>query len=72
MTVTDLDFADDLAITTEEIEQAQEALTRLETEAGKVGLVCNAKKTEYQSYNQVGSVKIKAKNGAELKRSYKF
>ena len=47
--VTDLDFADDLALLTEEIEQAQEVLLRLETEAEKVGLFCNAKKTEIQA-----------------------
>ena len=30
-TVSDLDFADDLALLTEEMEQAQEVLNRLET-----------------------------------------
>ena len=38
--VTDLDFADDLALLTEEIEQAQEILHRLEKEAEMVGLQC--------------------------------
>ena len=57
--ITDLDFADDLAILVEEIEQAQQALTALEREAGKVGLVCNAKKTELQSFNQPGLVTVK-------------
>ena len=36
ITVTDLDFADDLAILTEEIEQAQNLLQCLETEAESV------------------------------------
>lgn len=45
--VTDFDFADDLALLWEEMEQAQEVLHRLETEARRVGLYCNAKKTEY-------------------------
>ena len=49
--VTDLDFADDRALITQETEQAQEVLTRLEQEAGKVGLHCNAKKTEIQAFN---------------------
>ena len=65
--VTDLDFADDLALLTEEIEQAQEVLYRLEKEAEKVGLYCNAKKTEVQAFNQDGPVNIKAKNGETLK-----
>ena len=49
--VTDLGFADDLALLTEEMEQAQEVLYRLETEAEKVGLYCNAKKTEVKPFN---------------------
>ena len=65
--VTDLDFADDLALLSEEMEQAQEVLHRLETEAEKVGLYCNAKKTEVQAFNQDGPVDIKAKNGETLK-----
>ena len=65
--VTDLDFADDLALLTEEIEQAQEVLHRLETEAEKVGLYCNAKKTEIQAFNQDRPVIVKAKSGETLK-----
>ena len=49
------------------MEQAQEVLHRLETEAEKVGLYCNAKKTEVQAFNQDGPVDIKAKNGETLK-----
>ena len=65
--VTDLDFADDLALLCEEIEQAQEVLLRLETEAENVGLFCNAKKTEVQAFNQEQSVEIRAKDGETLK-----
>ena len=39
--VTDLDFADDIALLTEEIKQAQDMITKLENEAAKVGLHCN-------------------------------
>ena len=49
------------------MEQAQEILQRLEDEAEKVGLVCNAKKTEVQAFNQDGPVTVKAKNGETLK-----
>ena len=49
--LTDLDFADDLAIITEEICQAQQILDSLEREAASVGLYCNATKTEYQAFN---------------------
>ena len=51
--VTDLDFAEDLAVLVEEMSQAQEALSALEREARRVGLVCNAKKTELQAFNQI-------------------
>ena len=49
--VTDLGYADDLALISEKIEQAQESLNRLETEAEVVVLHCNAKKTEVQHFN---------------------
>ena len=51
ITITDLNFADDLALITEENEQAQDILNILEHEAGKVGLHCNAKKSEIQAFN---------------------
>ena len=61
VTVTDLDFADDLAL---EIYKAQEVLSRLEQGAEKVGLFCNAKKTET----------VKVKNGKTLKvvKNFKY
>ena len=65
--VTDLDFADDLAILTDEIEKAQEILSRLEREAGQVGLHCNATKTELQAYNQETPAIIKARDGTPMK-----
>ena len=65
--VTDLDFADDLALITEETEQAQEVLTRLEQEAGKVGLHCNAKKTEIQTFNHDTPIIVNSSDGTKLK-----
>ena len=65
--VTDLDFADDLALITEETEQAQEVLTRLEQEAGKVGLHCNAKKTEIQAFNHDTPITVNSRDGTILK-----
>jgi len=44
--VTDLDFADDLAIVTEEVQHAQELLRALEDAAAEVGLIINCKKTK--------------------------
>ena len=70
--ITDLDFADDLALLMEEIKQAQEVLTRLENEAEKVGLFCNAKKTELQVFNHEFPVDVKVKCGKSLKRVENF
>ena len=49
------------------MEQAQEVLQRLESEAEKVGLMCNAKKSEVKAFNQDRPVVIQAKNGETLK-----
>ena len=42
----DIDYADDLALPSEGIEDAQEKMTRLARRAKEVGLRINAKKTE--------------------------
>ena len=52
VTITDTDFTDDIALISELMSQAQELLSRVEVEAAKVGLHCNAKKTEAMLYNQ--------------------
>ena len=45
VTITDTGFADDIALISEGRAQAQKMLTRVETEAAKIGLHMNAKKT---------------------------
>ena len=71
--ITDLDFADDLAVFTEEIWQAQEVLNLLEAEASKVGLYCNATKTEYQQFNiSLDHAPIVSSNGTQLKEVTNF
>ena len=42
-TITDLDFAEDLALPSDTVEQAQEILLALEEQVAKVGLHVNAK-----------------------------
>ena len=49
--ITDTNFADDLALISETIEQAQLFLLRVETCAAQVGLHANADKTKYMTYN---------------------
>ena len=44
--ITDLSYADDIALISQELYQAQELLQRVELEAGKIGLTLNTRKTE--------------------------
>ncbi|XP_029648391.1 uncharacterized protein LOC115222343 [Octopus sinensis] len=67
VTVTDLNYADDLALLTERTDQAQEVLSRLEQESGKVGLYCNANKTELQVFSHEMAVSVKVRDGKSLK-----
>ena len=52
--LTDLDYADDLALVAEQITSAQELPVSLENAAAKVGLILNAKKTACISINYGG------------------
>ena len=56
--ITDLMFADDIALLSEEIAQAQELLSRVEMEASKIGLHINAKKTELMTFNYDNEITI--------------
>ena len=49
--IADLDFADDIALLSDGIKQAQELLLRVERECSKVGLRLNGPKTKYLVYN---------------------
>ena len=68
ITITDMDFADDIALVSEGIKEAQEMLTRVEKSAKRVGLSMNTGKTKYISYNTIQQFEIKAIDGSNLKR----
>ena len=51
VSITDLDFADDIALLCNDIDQAKQLLRNVEIECGKVGLGLNAKKTKSMFYN---------------------
>ena len=64
--LTDLEFADEIALISDGLVQAQGLLSRVETECVKVELRLNPKKTEYLTFNlpdeslkTIGSVKLK-------------
>ena len=63
--LTDLDFADDIALVSGEIQQAQELLQRVEKSVGKVGLKINVRKTKFMSFNHKNTI-IKTNNGTDL------
>ena len=51
ISITDLDFAGDIALLSNEIDQARKLLRNVEFEFGKVGLGLNVKKTKAMFYN---------------------
>ena len=55
-TITDADYADDIAILANEPNQAETLLHSLERAAEGIGLHVNAHKTEYMCYNQTGDI----------------
>ena len=64
--LTDLDFADDLALVSETIQNLEELLHALETSASQVGLYCNEGKTEFISSS--GNVlPLTSLNGVNIK-----
>ena len=69
-------FADksyvEFALISVEIEQAQEMLTRVETETLRIGLHLNEKKTEVMAFGHNLLIKVKTKSGKELKYVMNF
>ena len=53
-TITDADYADDIAILANTPNQAETLLHSLEQAAAGIGLHFNAQKTEYMCFNQIG------------------
>ena len=70
--ITDLDFADDIALMTEELEQAQDFLHRVQENALKIGLHLNSDKTEFMSFNQVQGIVLKTVNNENIKKVNNF
>ena len=69
-TITDTDYADDIAILANTPDQAETLLHSLERAAASIGLHVNAHKTEYMCYNQTGD--ISTLEGIPLKLVDKF
>ena len=69
-TITDADYADDIAILANTPNQAETILHSLEQAAAGIGLHINAHKTEYMCFNQTGN--ISTLDGTSLKLVDKF
>ena len=69
-TITDVDYADDIALLANTPNQAETLLHSLERAATGIGLHVNAHKTEYMCYNQTGD--ISTLDGTSLKLVDKF
>ena len=69
-TITDADYADDIAILANTPNQAETLLHSLERAAADIGFHVNAHKTEYMCYNQTGDISIL--DGTPLKLVDKF
>ena len=69
-TITDADYADDIALLANTPNQAETLLHRLERAAAGIVLHVNAHKTEYMCYNQTGD--ISTLDGTSLKLVDKF
>ena len=69
-TITDADYADNMALLANASAQAETLLYSLERGAAGIGLHANAYKTEYMCFNQTGG--ITTLNGSSLKLVDKF
>ena len=70
--LADLDFADDIALLSDAIEQAQELLLRVEKECKKVGLGLNGPKTKYLAYNIEVPTILRTREGVILEQKDDF
>ncbi|XP_014782642.1 uncharacterized protein LOC106878063 [Octopus bimaculoides] len=59
-----LNFADDIALISNEISQAQQLLSRVKTSAAKIELQTNVRKTEYMPFNQSSDAELFAFRGS--------
>ena len=70
--VTDMLFADDVVLPSEEIDQAQKFLSTVQTEAAKIGFHINAKKTEFMAYKQPDNITTQTATEEPLKEVQNF
>ena len=73
VTLTDLDFAHDIALLSHKIEEAQSILSKVQRECQKAGLAVNVKKTKYITYNiDTKGTALKTNDGIEFEKVEEF
>lgn len=70
--ITDADYADDIAVLTDNLDEATKLLHNIEQQAMVIGLYVNTAKTEYICLNQDISAGMKSLNGDEVKHVNDF
>ena len=66
VTIVDLDFADDIALTSNTVKLAQDLLISVEDQCGKLGLTLNSKKTVVVPFNIPGNAELTTLSGEVL------
>ena len=72
--LTDLDFADDIALISDSVRQASELLQRVESECSKVGLLINYNKTKVMAFNTLDPIILKTADGQilDVEKDFKY
>ena len=72
--LTDLDFADDIALISDSVRQASELLQRVESECSKVGLLMNYNKTKVMTFNTLDPIILKIADGQilDVEKDFKY
>ena len=70
--ITDIDYADDIALIYHEIAQTKKLLNQVEAEAAKNGLYCNAKKTKMMRFNEDSINDVKSIGGGSIEEVDNF
>ena len=71
-TITDADYADDIAILANTPDQTETLLHSMEPAAAGIGLHVNAHKTEYMCFNQTGDISPRRRKLFETGRQFTY
>ena len=70
--ITDKDFADDIALISDNLVKAQSLLERVENAATEVGLQISTSKTEYMAYNLQQQGDLTTQDNSKLRQMDDF